>query len=153
MTPETQHPHGHTHAPPQGPASLRARGRRLTRQRELIWAALTAEPDAHLSADQIAARVHQDLPGVNSSTIYRSLDVLVEEGLVLRTQLGGDRTFHEPAHHHRHHHVVCRSCGAVAHVHDDCFAGLSALLHSACGYTLTEDEITVFGTCPSCSSR
>lgn len=151
MTAETPNQHGHFHAPQPGPSSLRARGRRLTRQRELIWSALTAEPDAHLSADQIAARVHEQLPGVNPSTIYRSLDVLVTEGLVLRTRLGVDRTFYEPAHDHRHHHVVCRACGAVAHVHDEMFGGdLRARVDAACGYALGDEEITLFGSCPTC---
>lgn len=143
--------HGHSHAPPHGPASLRARGRRLTRQRELIWAALTADPDLHLSADQITARVHEELPSINSSTIYRSLDVLVREGLVLRTELGSDRTFFEPAHDHLHHHVVCRGCGLVAHVHDDLFGeDLQARVEEACGYVIGADEMTLFGLCPSC---
>lgn len=150
MTSETNHQHGHAHPAPQGPASLRSRGRRLTRQRELIWTALISDPDAHLSADDIAGRVQQQLPRVNTSTIYRSLDVLVEEGLVLRTQLGADRTFYEPAHEHPHHHVVCRSCGAVAHVHDESFGDLPVRIEAACGYALGSDEITLFGLCPTC---
>lgn len=150
MQRETPHPHGHEHPAPAGPASLRERGRRLTRQRELIWAALTAEPDTHLSADEIAARVREHLPRVNPSTVYRSLDVLVEEGLVLRTELGADRSFYEPAHEHLHHHVVCRGCGSVAHVHDTLFGDLPARLDAACGYALGDEEITLFGLCPSC---
>ncbi len=150
LKPETHHPHGHSHAAQNGPASLRARGRRLTRQRELIWAALTAEPDAHLSVDEIAARVHEELPNVNASTVYRSLDVLVSEGLVVRSNLGSDRTFYEPAREHRHHHVVCRACGAVAHVHDNVFVDLHARVGEACGYALGDEEITLSGRCPSC---
>ncbi len=147
---ETSPAHGHAHALPPGPDSLRARGRRLTRQRELIWAALTAEPDAHLSVDQIAARVQEELPSVNASTVYRSLDVLVKEGLVLRSELGSDRTFYEPAHDHRHHHVVCRGCGAVAHVHDDLFEDLQTRVDKVCGYALADEEVTLFGFCPAC---
>ncbi len=122
----------------------------MTRQRELIWAALTAVPDEHLAVDEIEARVREQLPRVNASTIYRSLDVLVEEGLVLRTQLGGDRTFYEPAHDHRHHHVVCRSCGAVVHVHDDLLGDLPERVEATCGYALADDELTLFGRCPAC---
>lgn len=94
--------------------------------------------------------MHEQLPGVNPSTVYRSLDVLVEEGLVLRTHLGADRVFYEPAHEHLHHHVVCRNCGAVAHVHDALFGDLPARLDAACGYALGDEEITLFGLCPSC---
>lgn len=150
MTSQTPHSHGHDHPAPPGPASLRGRGRRLTRQRELIWDALTGTPDTHLSAEQIATHVHQHAPGVNTTTIYRSLDVLVREGLVLRTELGADRSYYEPAHEHRHHHVVCRGCGEVTHLHDDLFGELPARVNAASGYILGNDEITLFGLCPSC---
>ncbi len=144
------HPHGHTHAEPPGPDQLRTRGRRLTRQRALIWAALTAEPDRHLSAADVGAYVRERLPRVNPSTIYRTLELLVAEGLVLRTDLGAGRVFYEPAHDHPHHHMVCRSCGAVAHVHDEVLGDLRFRVEAASGFELGEDEITLFGLCPAC---
>ena len=147
------HPHGHAHPSPRGPADLRSRGRRLTRQRALIWAALTAEPDAHVSALEVAAHVQAELPGVNLSTIYRTLDLLVSEGLVLRTELGAGQVVYEPAHDHLHHHVVCRSCGAVAHVHDEVLGDLSARVDAACGFALGGEEITLFAHCPACRYR
>jgi Fe2+ or Zn2+ uptake regulation protein len=146
----TLHPHGHTHPTPPGPASLRSRGRRLTRQRESIWAALTAEPDRHLSAAEVADRVRADLPRVNVSTVYRTLELLVAEGLVRRTDLGADHVFYEPAHDHRHHHVVCRACGSVAHVHDEVLGNLRERVSGASGFTLCDEEITMFGLCPAC---
>jgi len=143
--------HRHPHPTPAGPAQLRSRGRRLTRQRALIWDALTAEPDGHVSAADVAARVRAELPRVNPSTIYRTLELLVAEGLVRRTDLGADRVFYEPAHEHPHHHVVCRSCGSVAHVHDDVLGDVRGRVDAACGYALGEDEeVTLFGVCPAC---
>ena len=149
MTPD----HGHSHEAPAGPASLRSRGRRLTRQRALIWEALVAEPDAHLSAEDVAARVRERSPGVNPSTVYRTLELLVEEGLVRRTDLGSSRSFYEPAHEHPHHHVVCERCGAVAHVHDDALGTLAESVEAASGYALGEREITLFGLCRDCRRR
>lgn len=147
----TFHPHGHPHE--DLPGQLRSRGRRLTRQRTLVWAALTSEPDRHLSAGEIAARVRAELPRVNPSTIYRTLELLVDEGLVLRTDLGADRVFYEPAHDHPHHHVVCRSCGAVAHIRDDALGDLPERVDAACGFALGDEEITLFALCPACRYR
>jgi Fur family ferric uptake transcriptional regulator len=142
--------HPHEHAPPAGPDSLRSRGRRLTRQRELIWAALVEEPHRHLSAEELVERVQAHLPQVNPSTVYRTLDLLVAEGLVLRTDLGAGRAFYEPAREHQHHHVVCTHCGAVAHIHDEALGDLGERVEAASGYELGRAEITFFGLCPDC---
>jgi Fur family ferric uptake transcriptional regulator len=117
----------------------------------LIWAALTSEPDRHLSAAQVAALVRAELPRVNPSTVYRTLELLVAEGLVLRTDLGAGRIFYEPAHDHHHHHVVCRSCGAVAHVHDEALGDLRERVERASGFVLGDYELTLCGRCRACS--
>ncbi len=143
--------HGHSHElPPAG--VLRDRGRRLTVQRAAIWDVLTSEPELHLAAETVAERVRERLPQVNPSTVYRTLDVLVEEGLVSRTDLGADRAYFEPTHEHRHHHLVCEHCGAVAHVHDEVFADLEARLHGYSGFRLGDRELTLFGACASCAA-
>ncbi len=124
----------HDHTPPQLPTALRGRGRRLTRQRQAIWEALVAEPDRHSSAEEIVAHVRGRLPAVNPSTVYRTLDVLVAEGLLLRTDLGADRAFYEPAREHPHHHLVCEQCGRVDHVHDDALGALRRRIDAASGF-------------------
>jgi Fe2+ or Zn2+ uptake regulation protein len=140
----------HVHAAPALPAALRGAGRRVTRQRREIWDALVAEPDRHLSADEIAERVRRRLPLVNPSTVYRTLDVLVDEGLLLRTRLGADRAFYEPAREHPHHHLVCERCGRVDHVHEEALGDLAGRLDAAAGFALGGAELTFFGLCADC---
>ena len=115
-----------------------------------IWSALVAEPDRHLSAEEVAERVRKVLPGVNPSTVYRTLGLLVEEGLLLRTDLGGDRAFYEPSHEHPHHHLVCERCGTVAHIHDDVLGDLAERIELACGFLLGAGELSLFGLCSDC---
>jgi Fur family ferric uptake transcriptional regulator len=140
----------HAHEPVAAD-SLRAGGRRLTRQRAVIWDALLSEGDRHQSAEEIAERAQSRMPGLSPSTVYRTLEVLVGQGLVLRTDLGGDRAYYEPAHEHRHHHVVCERCGAVTHLHDEVLDGLPARIEEASGYRLGDAEITFFGLCATCA--
>lgn len=142
--------HPHDHAAPEGSVALRSRGRRLTRQRLLIWAALTAEPDAHLSVDDLVGRIREDVPSVNASTVYRTLELLVDEGLVRRTYLGGDRAYFEPASEHLHHHLVCTSCGAVEHFHGATLGDLAARVRADTGFALSDQEVTLFGVCSPC---
>ena len=143
----------HEHAPERGPEALRSQGRRLTRQRQAIWEALVAEPDRHLSADEIVGRVRSQLPDVNPSTVYRTLDLLVDEGLLLRTDLGADRAYYEPAREHPHHHVICERCQTVVHIHDHVLGDLSARVEAASGYTLGSREISFYGLCAACRAQ
>lgn len=152
----TRHPGDaarHVHSAPVGPAELRSRGRRLTRQRQLIWEALVAEPDSHLSAEDVVERVRVGLPTVSPSTVYRTLELLVDEGLLVRTDLGAGRAYYEPAREHQHHHVVCERCGAVVHLHDEVLGELRERVEKTSGYALGAGEVTLFGHCPACRPR
>jgi Fur family transcriptional regulator, ferric uptake regulator len=140
----------HAHVPPRAGELFRAHGRRLTAQRRVIWEVLAEEPDRHLSADDVVARTRDR---VDPSTVYRTLELLVEEGLARRTDLGDDRAYYEPAHEHRHHHLVCERCCRVTHVHDDALADLGTRVASAAGFTLGERELTLFGVCGDCRAR
>jgi len=93
------------------------------------------------------------MPQVSSSTVYRTLDLLVDEGLVLRTDLGADRAYYEPAREHAHHHLVCERCGAVRHLHDEELGNLRTRVRRSTGFTLGRGEITLFGLCERCHSQ
>jgi Fur family ferric uptake transcriptional regulator len=134
----------------EGDANLRRSGRRLTRQRRVIWDVLDADPDAHLSAEDIVERVRRRLPRVNTSTVYRTLEILVHDGLLLRTDLGGDRAYYELVREHRHHHVICERCGKVTHLHEETLGDLPARIEQDSGYRLSNRELSFFGRCPSC---
>jgi Fur family transcriptional regulator, ferric uptake regulator len=142
--------HEHVHEPATGTDALRQRGRRITRQRRLIWDALVERPDSHLSAEDVVERVRGQLPKVDPSTVYRTLDLLVREGLVRRTDLGAGRAFFEPAQEHLHHHVVCERCGAVAHLHDEEVGDVRERVERASGYALSRNDMSFYGLCPDC---
>ena len=141
----------HVHAPRSldDVTAIRARGRRVTRQRALIWQALLRAEGGHLSAREVAEAVHAEAPELHQATIYRALDVFVDDGLVRRTELDG-RALYEIAAEHRHHHVVCVECGAVAHVHDEALRRAFAHVEAESGFELSDAELTFYGTCPRC---
>jgi Fur family transcriptional regulator, ferric uptake regulator len=140
----------HEHEITATPVDLRAKGKRLTRQRQLIWDALVSEPESHLSAEDVVERVRVHLAQVNASTIYRTLELLVEEGLLLRTDLGGDRAYYEPAREHAHHHLVCERCGRVQHLHDEQLGDLRKRIERSSGFAVGSGELTLFGLCSAC---
>jgi Fe2+ or Zn2+ uptake regulation protein len=139
----------HTHAPHmlEDVASIRAGGRRVTRQRALIWNVLVRAEGEHLTAREVATR----LPELHQATVYRALDVLVAEGLARRTEIDG-RALYEIAAEHLHHHVVCTSCGEVRHVHDEAVRDALRRVAKESGYVLAEEELTFSGLCPGCAA-
>ncbi|HEY3542661.1 MAG TPA: Fur family transcriptional regulator [Gaiellaceae bacterium] len=139
----------HTHAPhlPADVVSIRAGGRRVTRQRALIWDVFLRSGDRHLSAREVATA----LPELHQATVYRALDVLVAEGLLRRTEIEG-RALYEIAAEHLHHHVVCTSCGEVRHVHDEAVRGALRRVEHESGYVLADEELAFRGLCPACAA-
>jgi Fur family ferric uptake transcriptional regulator len=138
----------HSHAPHalEDVASIRAGGRRVTKQRALIWNALVHAGGKHLSAKEVA----EAIPELHQATVYRALDVLVAEGLARRTEIAG-RALYEIAAEHLHHHVVCTQCGAVTHVHDETVRAALQRVARESGYTLADEELTFSGLCPACA--
>lgn len=131
-------------------AVLRARGRRVTSQRLVIHRTLR-ELDRHVSAEQILAAVKRQLPGVSLPTIYATLELFEQLGVVRRISAPGT-VLYDPRSG-EHHHLACRSCGAVEDL--DAPIDLSPALTAGRrrGFTTDHAEVVVSGKCARCSSR
>jgi Fur family ferric uptake transcriptional regulator len=90
--------------------SVRASGKRLTLQRQLVLEAVQRARH-HVTADEIARRVRAKYPRIGPSTVYRNLEALEELGYVIHTHLDDRVTRWHRADTHPHGHLVCRSCG------------------------------------------
>ncbi len=128
---------------------LREQGYRLTPQRLMVLEAIEASHD-HVSAEEIHAKARQQYPYLNISTVYRTLDLLKERGLVAETDLGGERFLYHPAGKAQHHHLVCRKCGSVRDIDIGVLDGLRRELKSRYGFNAELEHIAIFGTCEEC---
>jgi Fur family transcriptional regulator, ferric uptake regulator len=128
---------------------LRARGYRLTPQRQLVLEAVYELE--HATPDQILEHVRERASGVNVSTIYRTLELLEEIGLVTHTHLShGAPTYHSAAVP-QHVHLVCRSCKSVYDVDPEVVEPLVTRLHEGEGFETDVAHLTIFGLCRKCS--
>ena len=144
-------PHDHVHTPPdEWQAALRARGYRLTPQREFVLRAV--EHLGHATPDEILVEVRKESSAVNVSTVYRTLELLEELGLVRHAHLS-DRapTYHSTATP-EHVHLVCRSCGSVSEAEADAVSLFTGALRERQGFRTDVGHLTVFGTCRNCAS-
>ena len=130
-------------------ALLRRAGCRPTAQRLLVLQALGGGD--HVNADEILAHARARYPAIDPSTVYRTLDALVEAGIARRTDLGHGRAFYELARDHRHHHAVCQAA-ARSPTSTTAPSRRWPRRWRETGFTLTPDrEITIPGLCPDCT--
>src|SRR4051794_24889151 len=91
--------------------ALRQRGQRVTSQRLVINRALR-ELDRHVTAEEVLGEVSERLPNVSLPTVYATLDLFEELGIVRRAAVREGAVLYDPRAE-QHHHLVCRRCGRV----------------------------------------
>lgn len=144
-------PHAWTceRTPEQLAARLRAIGQRVTPQRLLILSAFS-HPGEHLTAEEVFDRVGPLAPAVNRSTVYRTLELFRDLGLITETDLGGGVRHFELLDGDRHHHLICRHCGGMLLVEDELVAPLRERVRERYGFDVTIDHLALFGWCAHC---
>jgi len=94
---------------------FRGCGYRMTIPRQAIIDVLSGT-DKHLSAEDIYMRVHKTYPHVGLTTVYRTLDLLTEMGLVVKSDFGDGRSRYELMEglkKKHHHHLICTNCSRI----------------------------------------
>ena len=130
--------------------TLRAQGYRLTPQRQLVLRAVTEL--RHGTPDEICTEVQRSATGVNISTVYRTLELLEELGLVTHTHLGhGPPTYHA-ATDEDHLHLVCRDCGAIIETDASVADALVSELAQRHGFVTDVAHFAIYGRCQGCST-
>jgi Fur family ferric uptake transcriptional regulator len=144
--------HTHVHEQPAVPpvgdlaAALHTRGMRVTPQREHILSAVRRL--GHATPEQIADAVAD----ADVTTVYRTLELFEELGLVRHTHLGHGAPAYGPAEND-HVHVVCHTCSAVIESPPDLVDELAARLLTDRGFVLDRSHFAVFGQCRDCADR
>lgn len=129
--------------------ALRQRGYRITAQRQIVVESI-AHSDHHLSAEEIFAQLQARIPGANISTVYRTLEVLWEEGFICRNNLGEGKIAYAPRQHGPHIHLVCRRCEHVIEADPEVLKTLGTALQRDYQFTADLDHLTIFGLCADC---
>ena len=127
---------------------LRERGLRLTPQRQLILEAV--HELGHATPEQVHHCVRERAAGVNITTVYRTLELLEELGLVTHTHLShGSPTYHA-AGEDQHVHLVCRTCGSVGEVDPAVMRPVTEWLRDQEGFRVDVGHVSLFGVCDAC---
>jgi len=125
---------------------------KLTPQRQVILRAFLDHAEKHLSADDVYNIVRKSNPEVGLATVYRTLDLLAELGILQKMDFGDGRSRYEFAEEeiHHHHHLICVSCGKVIEFEDDLMESLECMIGRKCGFKIIDHEVKFYGHCKDC---
>jgi Fe2+ or Zn2+ uptake regulation protein len=132
-----------------GERRLRAAHKRITPQRRLVLGIL-ADADRHLDAQDIYERGRSQDARLSLSTVYRTLSVLKETGVIRELHLDQDHHHYELDERDEHSHLVCLSCGRVIEVDSEPFAEAAAAVGDTHGFEIASAQVELAGYCARC---
>ena len=133
-------------------ATLHATQHRVTGQRRLLLEIIRAQGQ-HLDAEELYRLARQRFPRLSRSTVYRTMRLLRDLGLIDEVHLGEDHHHYEikaPVHHH---HLICLGCGQVLEFSSPLAEELAAVVARQHGYEIREIRIDLTGYCENCRRR
>jgi len=134
--------------------SLKKKGVRLTRQRQILLE-LIDKAGQHLDAERLFQMAKERDPKLNRVTVYRTLKMLKQGGLVDELDLmhyGGDQHYYESRLKREHAHVICLRCGKVEEFFAEALQQLQKEIESHLGFQVLLSRTEVGGYCPHCQT-
>ncbi|MGI6190006.1 MAG: transcriptional repressor [Clostridiales bacterium] len=127
---------------------LRRRGYKLTKQREAIIKVLDSLEENLATAQHIFEKVTETNPGTNFSTVYRNLDLLVQEGILRKTSLGHEASYYElVTNDTHHHHMICKECGKIRCID---YCPIKDIPLQEDGFVPVDHRLEIYGFCKEC---
>jgi Fur family ferric uptake transcriptional regulator len=141
---------------------MRGCGYRLTVPRQAILDVLS-KTSQHLSAEDIYLAVHKVYPAIGLTTVYRTLELIVQTGMVFKFDFGDGRARYElsegPCSIGHHHHLVCTGCGRITDYRDFIDEEIELLKQTEKGlsrkykFKITNHLIQFYGLCEKCQGK
>lgn len=127
--------------------ALRSRGYRMTAQRRAIVSEIM-KTKGHIAPQLIARKVKERLPGVHDSTVYRTLELLEELGVLSHAHLESGAEYHRGDHDHVH--LVCSRCGRNEFLPVDETEPLRLVIERRSGWVPDFTHFAIAGLCDRC---
>lgn len=130
---------------------LRERGFKVTPQRLAVYRTL-AESKEHPSAEMIYSKLRDLFPTMSLATVYKTVDMLVELGLVQKLNVGED-SFRYDAWTDEHSHIRCTSCGRVDDLVEIDASMMVDAARAGTDYQITGQQFYFYGICKDCQKK
>jgi Fur family ferric uptake transcriptional regulator len=127
-------------------------GHPLTNQRRLLLE-LLRNNEGHMDAKELYRRASAKDESISPATVYRTLNLFKELGLVNEMRLGKMRCYYEIKQSQGHQHLVCQGCGKVIEFQNPHFQKLIGAVQREHGFKVTKAELYLEGHCPECEEK
>jgi Fur family ferric uptake transcriptional regulator len=127
-------------------------GHSMTVQRRLLLE-LLRDAEGHLDAKELYRRASARDESISPATVYRSLNLFKELGLVDEMRLGKVRCYYEIKQSPEHQHLVCQGCGKIIEFQNPHFQKLIEAVRREHRFNITKAELYLEGYCPECEEK
>ena len=133
---------------------LRDNGLKYTKQREVLLQTLYNNSE-HFTPEQLYLHIKERHPGLNVgiATVYRSLNLLEESGMVTSISFGAQGKKFELANKPHHDHMICRQCGVIVEFEDQTIEKRQLAIAKEHGFKLTGHIMQLYGVCSECNKQ
>jgi Fur family ferric uptake transcriptional regulator len=128
------------------------KGHPLTSQRRLLLE-LLRDAEGHVDAKELYRRASARDESISQATVYRTLNLFKELGLVDEMRLGKVRCYYEIKQSPEHQHLVCQGCGKIISFQNPLVGQLIDMVRREHGFKVTKAELYLEGCCPECEER
>jgi Fur family ferric uptake transcriptional regulator len=128
------------------------RGHPLTNQRRLLLD-LLRDAEGHIDAKELYRRASARGESISQATIYRSLNLFKELGLVDEMRLGKIRCYYEIKQSSDHQHLICQGCGKIIEIQNPLIGQLIEMVRQEHGFKVNKAELYLEGCCQECEDK
>lgn len=133
--------------------NLKEKGYKLTPQRRAIVDIIIQNEGSHLTTEELYDLVKKECPEIGLATVYRTVQLLEELGVICRLDLDDGCSRYELIHedeNHQHHHLVCTECGKVLEVEGDLLDVLEHNIEKQYEFKIKNHSVKFYGICSDC---
>jgi len=127
---------------------------KLTNQRKIVIDALVKHQDQHLNCDEIYDLVKSVDHNLGLATIYRSLKLFVQLGILTELNIGDGGIRYDlvdlKTNSHNHHHLICKKCGKIIEVRDDSLEAVEKEIEKIYDFKIENHKCKFMGLCKNC---
>lgn len=127
----------------------------MTTQRRAILDVIIENREKHLSSEEIYDLVKEKYPEIGLATVYRTLQLFDEMGIIYKLNFDDGRSRYELYHNedHQHHHLICLKCGSVIEMEGDLLENLEEAIENTKNFQIIDHNVKFFGYCSKCKQN